>query len=474
MKTLIQYIKIVLLTAVLFLAGLYLVDRIVTPEGEAEALYDEPKNSIDVLIVGGSQAMCSFSSTEIYAQTGLTVYNFSTWSQPAWVSYHYIKETLKYQKPKVVVVDVFGACYDRSYLTGVDVDLVSDDYAQLLKPSLNLLQLNLTRRRVQVTRKNWYEYLNIAKYHSRITELTGDSVAKLFRDDSTTGKGYGPFYTVEDFSGYVYPVSQDSIELYPYAAEYLEKIVELCRANDIVPVFTKLPHIADERDVALMNTIRGLAVEWSVDFLDFCSTNALGLDFSADFSDHGHLNNFGAKKATQALADHLNSLQLQSKHSDAIEQRWQAAYRIQKNEAAKMEIKLARSFDLFMSRVQQHEATAVIVVKQDGGSLKEKDYIALEELFCDTPFSTAVSVLRSECLFVYADGTVYTGSEAAAWCEANGVMTAADTQAQIRYGEADCSYGRDGLNVALLDTTAAQMYHYLSFAKEHDYLAYTR
>ena len=122
--------------------------------------------------------------------------------------------------------------------------------------------------------------MNITKYHSRITELTKEDFTKMFVDNSTTAKGYGPFYTKEDFTGYEYPSTSATRELYPYAEEYLLKIVDLCKEKGIKLAFVKVPHIADENDIMLVNTIHRIATENNVDFLDYCSSNVLNLDFS--------------------------------------------------------------------------------------------------------------------------------------------------------------------------------------------------
>lgn len=464
---------ILLLTAILFLAGLYLVDRLVTPEERAEALYDEPKNSIDVLMLGGSQTMCTLSCTGIYEGTGLTAYNFSTWSQPVWVSYYYLKETLKYQQPKVVVLDVFGAFYDRTYMTGVDVDLVSDDFAPLLKPSLNLLQMNLTRRRVQVTKKRWYEYLNIAKYHSRITELTADSFLKLVRDDSTPSKGYEPFYTMEDFSSYEYPATNETIEMYPYAEEYLRKTIELCLKKGIRPVLIKIPHIASEQDIAVLNGIHALADSYGVDFLDYCTTNRLNIDLATDYADHGHLNNYGAKKTTADLVSYLDRLDLEPVHTDAITNRWELACAAENREQAEMEIRISKSFDALVSLAAKQGSSAVILAKQDSGVLTPSDYAEIEALFADTVFALPQKEISKNNLFVYADGQLLVDDAAERWCAAHAVSVTTGAKASIVYDGQEYSYARDGLNAVVLDTDTKNLYHRVSFAKEHRYTPFT-
>ena len=473
-KLIIKYVKILSVTAILFLGGLYFADRLVTPVGEIEEFYDEPKNSIDVLIVGGSHTMCSVSATSIYDNTGLTAYNLSTWSQPVWVSYHYIVEALKYQKPQIVILDAFGSFYDRSYFTGVDVDLVSDDFAQLMKPSLNLLQLNLARRRVQVTKKVWEEYLNITKYHTRITELTEEDWQKIFIDNSTPAKGYGPFYTKEDFSGYEYPVTIETRDLYPYAEEYLLKIINLCKEKGIKLALVKIPHIADENDIMLVNTIHRIAEENGVDFLDYNSSNVLELDFSYDWADHGHLNNYGAKKATEAVSNYINTLGVVSEHSDEIINRWNIASEFEHEESTRMEIKLAESFDVMAERVEKQKNTSLILVKQDGGMLEASDVDKIYSLFEGTMMSMDRQIIADNDLFVYTDGSVLVGQEAYDWCNTKGMKITAGSTSEVIYNDDNYSFGRYGINAAMYSDSHNEIYHYISYAKEHDYTPYTR
>lgn len=470
---LVRYGAVVLLTALLFGVGFYWVDRIVTPEGKAEELYDEPQNSIDVLILGGSQSMGSISCTELYTQTGLTAFSFTTWSQPVWVSYYYMKEAMKTQSPKVVLLDVFGAFYDRTYMTGVDFDLVSDDCAALLRPSWNLLELNYARRRVQVTRKHWYEYLNIAKYHSRITQLTADSVLKLVRDDSTPAKGYGPFYTKEDFSGYEYPQTGEVIELYPYAEEYLRRTIEFCQKKGVQIVLIKLPHVADANDCAVLNKVKIIAEEYGVDLLDYCSTNALGLDFSGDFADHGHLNYNGAEKATSAVVEYLRQNVVPAQHEQKIAQRWEAAAKTEKREHDEMRVRMADSFEKITALAEAQGSSAMILVKQDAGALTAEDYEKIRQLFTGTPFEAVQEKLEATWLLVLEDGILLENEAAAAWCLQAGITAEAHPKATIIADDVNYSYERDGWNLAVLNTETGRIYHKISFAKEHDYKPYT-
>ena len=102
------------LTAFCLLAALLLwyADAVLTEKTSTFwGLYDEPRDTIDVLYVGGSHANAAISPLQIYQQQGFTGYVAYSWSQPIWTSYHYIKEALKTQSPQVVVLDTFGLVY---------------------------------------------------------------------------------------------------------------------------------------------------------------------------------------------------------------------------------------------------------------------------------------------------------------------------------------------------------------------------
>ena len=82
------------LTAFCLLAALLLwyADAVLTEKTSTFwGLYDEPRDTIDVLYVGGSHANAAISPLQIYEQQGFTGYVAYSWSQPIWTSYHYIK-----------------------------------------------------------------------------------------------------------------------------------------------------------------------------------------------------------------------------------------------------------------------------------------------------------------------------------------------------------------------------------------------
>ena len=78
-----------------------------------EPLYVEEKSVMYLMAraakMAGSPAIRTSGIRDILAikeETGLNSYNFATQQQPLWISYYYMKESLKYQKPKYFLRDL--------------------------------------------------------------------------------------------------------------------------------------------------------------------------------------------------------------------------------------------------------------------------------------------------------------------------------------------------------------------------------
>ncbi len=472
MKLLKKYIAIALLAAMLTTLGLHFFSRLLTPKGELEKFYDEPRNTIDLLIVGSSHSMAGISPLQLYEETGLTAYNLSTWSQPIWVSYHYILEALKYQQPKVVVLDVFGAFYDRSYLTGVDIDLVSDDYASLMRPSLNLLRLNLARRQSQLTAKTWDEYLNITKYHSRLNRLEWEDLAVMFRNDRSVGKGYGPMYTTESFSGFVSASTDRREPLYGPAAEYLERIIALSEEKGFHLILTKVPYITTETDIALLNEIQALSDAKGIPFVDLCRQNIAALDYACDLADHGHLNYRGAEKATAVLSEHINALQLDARHPQQLTQHWQEAAAIESDNFRKMDIRLTPELEAKLAKAAAREGSVVIALYQ--GELSAAEAQRLAALGAETPLAGFLATAQHGS-YLICDATPLPEEAAAQWLAEHDMqlLNHPDGSISLQYRGEEYSHRLTGLNLLLFDTAAQEIYQEVSYGVESDLTAFT-
>ena len=71
--------------------------------------YNMEKDTVDVLFLGTSHSYCGFSPQDFYDLHGIRSYNLGSSRQGIWLSYYWLKEALKTQKPKIVVKEVHYA-----------------------------------------------------------------------------------------------------------------------------------------------------------------------------------------------------------------------------------------------------------------------------------------------------------------------------------------------------------------------------
>jgi hypothetical protein len=93
-----------------------------------EDFYHYPDNSIDVLLLGSSHVGVNIDTIQLNEEFGIASYNLWGSVQPTWNSYYYLKEALKTQKPKVVVLEGFLTSQDYEYM----------DYSRIIKNTLGM------------------------------------------------------------------------------------------------------------------------------------------------------------------------------------------------------------------------------------------------------------------------------------------------------------------------------------------------
>ena len=78
---------------------------------QMESFWNLPNDTNDVLFFGTSHMVSGISPMEIYEKNGIVSYNLGTSCQPIQGTYYLLKEALKYQSPKVIVLDVSNLFY---------------------------------------------------------------------------------------------------------------------------------------------------------------------------------------------------------------------------------------------------------------------------------------------------------------------------------------------------------------------------
>ncbi len=280
--------------------------RVKSPHGvdQMRYLYAQPRNKIDVLFLGTSHMHCNVDTQILWEEYGIAAYLCTGAEQPLWNSYYALKEALKTQKPRLVVLDVFGPA---RFL---------DDYQQQwLDENLGGMKRSFNKWEAvkASTPENRLEFfLGYPRYHDRYGKLTQEDFSGFFWNagEMARWKGYTPLTgcasLTEPDMGHVTasrPITEKS-------QRYLDKIVELTREEGIGLALLSAPYLLEEEDQEAYNFLKGLAREEDLLFLDCNTTEAyrqMGLDFSSDYADHAHLNEGGSAKFTAFLGDWIKT-----------------------------------------------------------------------------------------------------------------------------------------------------------------------
>ena len=265
------------------------------------SFYNLKNNSLDAIFFGSSHSYASFSPDIIENETGLVSYNFATQQQPIYITYYYMIETLKTQKPKYFILDTLMLTIDDEYAT----EGVIRDELDKMKLSKNKIEAIKTRVKNKEERISYY--LNIIKYHTRYNELNLNDIKIGLTQIGLKNRG---FISLPQNSEIMIDNTEilnikEKEKISAKNLEYLEKIVKLAKENKITLIFVKTPCNLTEKQVKNINWLKEYAQENNIEFIDY---NVLIEELSlvnGDFYDYGHLSGTGAEKLSKNFSEYL-------------------------------------------------------------------------------------------------------------------------------------------------------------------------
>lgn len=243
---LIRRIAATAVCAALFMGTVALTDPVLKEKSDSGirqsmAMYCQPENSVDVLVLGSSHVHFGVNPAKMWDGYGIPAFDYSSAEQSMWVSYHYLVEFCKYQKPRVVVLDFFSpAAFGENYkykYTYLDESLYG------MKFSVNKLQL--MNACFDGKRELWDKYFpSYFGYHDRYKELTEDDFETLkdYEEKLRVFKGCKPAFNKEAIDPPVapgdgiHPPSDKSVK-------YFDRIVEYTDKNNMELYITVVPYV---------------------------------------------------------------------------------------------------------------------------------------------------------------------------------------------------------------------------------------
>ena len=283
--------------------------------------YRQPENTVDVLVLGTSLAYSGVNTNVLWEEYGIAAYNLCGAEQPYWISYHYLKEALKTQRPKAILLDAKASTYKADYSKRGRVFMGTRGIAD----PINRLQ----GVRASVPEEDFVSFLlGLPQLHSYYPEVTWESFA--YPPDNA-GRGF-------DWKGYIESVETETHSrpsmvwaetvrpMNDRQAEYCRKIMELAAEEGIPLVCIGIPNPDYGNDHLYYNGLWKLAAEYDVPCLNYNDPNLrFGLTYSSCFSDWQHLNLKGSVIFTRKLGEDLREmLDLPDRRGEEAYQPWDA------------------------------------------------------------------------------------------------------------------------------------------------------
>ena len=296
--------------------------------------YMEPENSLDVVTLGASETYTSIAPGILWQNYGFTSYNYSMAGNPISLMKTQVKEVLKHQNPKVLVIEINGA------LPGLKDYQNKDSKMHGYLDNIPWSKNKIEAINELIPKEDRYSYyLPFMKYHSnwkRVDECVANAYlsAQMKLSSGTKLKG---FQTISKYNNnklvcknILGDISQMSLN--SLAEYYLRDLLEYLKQEDIKNVlFIRVPHRVTRKnykDYKRCNRAGEIIREYGYDFVNFEQQREyMHLDSEKDFYNDSHMNINGQEKFTNYFGNyltqryHLNT----AVHSEEIIKRWNDA-----------------------------------------------------------------------------------------------------------------------------------------------------
>ena len=294
-------------TAVFIILTLFLLQRMLIPkyvsdivEGSLIAEYYKEDKDHDVVFIGDCEVYENFSPKVLWEDYGINSYIRGSAQQLIWQSYYLLEDTLRYEKPKVVIFNVLAMKYDEPQKEAYNRMTLEGMEWSMSK--VKSIQASMTAN------EHMLDYIfPILRYHSRWDELGAEDVQYMFRTKQVSHNGY---YMRVDVKAAENVPEGNILANYRFGENaylYLDKMTQLCRENDIQLVLVKAPSLYPYWYEEWEEQMEEYAQENDLLYINFLElTDETNLDFSQDTYDGGlHLNLSGAEKITAYLGEVL-------------------------------------------------------------------------------------------------------------------------------------------------------------------------
>lgn len=348
-------------SVIIFVLCIFLLQRLVCPkyvsevkEGNFTAEYYKETTKHDVIMIGDCEVYENLNPMYLWEQYGITSYIRGNAQQLVWQSYYMLEDTLKTEKPKVVVYNVRALTYDKPQ---------KEEYNRMILDGMRWSKTKYEAIQASMCpNEQLLDYIfPILRYHDRILDLEKEDFTYFMQSPKVTHNGYymrvdvlgvsqsdvaditwllekseylqkkqeeaenteeeeeeGSFGNIDDPWGTIEGADEEVEEtghapkvakthegeqIQEVPMKYLEKMRKLCEKNNISFILMKAPSAAPEWQDSYEEQIISYAKEHNLLYINFYDLlEEIEMDYEQDTYDGGlHMNLSGANKLSKYL-----------------------------------------------------------------------------------------------------------------------------------------------------------------------------
>lgn len=260
---------------------------------------------VDVLAVGTSLTYTDLNTNILWSEYGIAGYDLASAEQPFWSTYYYLKEALRLQKPKVVLLDLKAITYQEDRVNRTRTVLCS--YG-ILHP---LNRLRCIYECVDPAEFPGYA-LAFSQIHTNYEGLKASDL-RLPPSSEKYGSSWKGFIEKNAVANHETPVLDYSfntaLNVNAHEQEYFEKILQLCRDQDVPVMLVGYPNADYMHDHLFYCTAFEIAEQYGVTGINYnLPEHRPNINYSTDCADWQHLNLYGSAVFTRALGKDLKEM----------------------------------------------------------------------------------------------------------------------------------------------------------------------
>jgi len=271
---------------------------------QSKSYYDAAPDSVDVLIVGSSTVRNGISPNELWHNYGISAHTRGNSRQPAEAALFNLKEGLKYQKPKVVILGVTQLMVAYDYVENEPFLRKTLDYKKLSPLKIKTASEYVERNKDQ----DLLSYIfPVIRYHSRWNTMEYEDLRQALSFEPDFRRGQYRVLEIRDHEVFDLDDTDHSLVAYdPNSYKYYKEAVETAQAAGAKVLIVSMPYI--KWSYGQYEAVKAFADEVGADYLDFSTdelVDAIDLDWTVDMYDSKHLNLEGCRKSSKFIGQYL-------------------------------------------------------------------------------------------------------------------------------------------------------------------------